>query len=100
MRASPIEIVRTSPSPSCGAIRRAYAPPSSENQATLAPSGDHTGARSAASELRVRLRALPFSVGTVKISPLASMRARTPVAESDTFRAEALTSIQRGWAHG
>ena len=45
------------------------------------PSGDHDGARSCAPGVFVRLRASPFSAGTVRISPRNSNTARAPVGE-------------------
>ena len=51
-----------------------------------APSGDHTGLRSWTPEVAVRLRAFPFSAGSVRMSPLASNAARTPVGDSEAAR--------------
>ena len=73
-----------------------YSPDASENQDTWRPSGDHAGLRSATPEVRVRLRQSPSSAGTVKMSPLASKRARTPVGERDAFCRPPPTSSQ--WA--
>ena len=61
---------------------------------------DQIGARSAAPELRVRLRASPFSTGMVNTSPLEAASTRWPVAESDTSSMSSLTSSQRVAAHG
>src|SRR5213079_3707451 len=69
--------------PSCVPIIRRYSPLASENQATCFPSGDQTGVRSAVPELRVKLRASPFSAGTEKTSPRAENSARAPLGDSD-----------------
>ena len=45
------------------------------------PSGDHAGDRSCAPGVFVRLRASPFSAGTVTISPRNSNTARAPVGD-------------------
>src|SRR5580704_966649 len=45
------------------------------------PSGDQAGERSATAGELVRLRASPFSAGTVMMSPCASNTARAPVGE-------------------
>ncbi len=50
------------------------------------PSGDHSGDRSWAPGLAVRLRASPFSAGTVTISPRNSKTARAPDGEMPTLR--------------
>ncbi len=46
------------------------------------PSGDQRAHLSWASELRVRLRVGPFSIGAVKTSPRATNRARSPLGLS------------------
>ncbi len=66
----------------------------------LVPPGDHTGARSAAPELWLRLRASPSLTGTVKISPRASMSTRLPVGDREAAAMRRLTSSQRASAHG
>ena len=50
------------------------------------PSGDQAGERSCAPGVLVRLRASPFSAGTVTISPRNSNAARAPDGDSDAFR--------------
>src|SRR5579863_10734067 len=80
---------------------RAYpSPPLSENQAICLPSGDQTGRRSAASQLCVRFRGLPFSTGTVKISPRASISRRFPVGDNDASAIILVTFSQCGSAQG
>src|SRR5262245_62111490 len=59
----------------------AYSPDSSEKYAIHLPSGDHDGSRSATPVVLVRLRASPFSAGTLMISPRDSKTARAPVGE-------------------
>ena len=86
--------------PSWAPIMRRYSPDASENQEMWRPSGDHAGARSAAPEVRVRLRQSPSSAGTVKMSPRASKRARTPVGESDAFCSAPPMSSQWGRSQG
>ncbi len=66
----------------------------------LWPSGDQAGVRSAAPDVRVRLRMSPFSEGTVKISPRASNTARTPLGESAAMRIRSPTLSQCGRAQG
>ena len=97
----PIPMRVGSSRPSWRAIMRPYPlPPLSENQAMRVPSGDQAGARSALPELRVRLRASPFSTGTVKISPRASRATLFPVGERETAATRLLTFSQRVSAQG
>src|SRR5215470_2791690 len=63
-----------------------YSPQSSEKYAMDLPSGDHTGDRSCAPTVLVRLRESPFSAGTVTISPRNSNTALAPVGEIEAFR--------------
>ena len=95
MTETPRPILRGSAIPSWGARTSSYPSPSSENQATVAPSGDQMGARSAAPEERERFRVSPSSAGTVKISPRASITARTPLGEREAKDTRGLTSSQR-----
>src|ERR1035441_5804955 len=66
-------------------------------KAILAPSGDQEGHLSWAPELFVRLRTGPFSMGTVKMSPRAENKARSPLGLSwnSSMRLPALTRLGR-----
>ncbi len=75
-------------------------PKGSGEYATKFPSGDQIGARSAAPELRVRLRAEPCSTGTENISPRASISARLPVGDKDADSMYLFTFSQRVSAQG
>ena len=79
---------------------RAYSPVSSEKYAMRLPSGDQAGDRSAAPVVLVRLRASPFSAGTVTISPCTSKTARAPAGEIDAARMERPTRSKRGRTSG
>src|SRR6185503_4101599 len=94
------EIARAGVTPVGSPIMSWYSPLASENHATCAPSGDHTGPRSCAPGLWVRLRKSPFSAGTVKISPRASNATRIPVGESVALRIMLATFLNCGRAHG
>src|SRR5690606_24531552 len=72
---------RGSPLPSDGRMHSSYSPDSSQKYAIHLPSGDHDGSRSATPSVRVRLRGLPFSAGSVHTSPRASATTRLPVDE-------------------
>src|SRR5688572_23367702 len=63
-----------------------YSSDASEKYAMRAPSGDHAGDRSWVAALLVRLRASPFSAGTVRISPRNSNTARAPLGEMAALR--------------
>src|SRR5256885_10620736 len=86
--------------PSCGAMESLYSPLLSVKYETKRPSGDHAGSRSADVLELVRSRASPFSAGTVKISPRASMAARLPVGDSARLVARLDTSFHCGIIHG
>src|SRR6202035_4223188 len=77
----PKSIFLTVPNPDWSTRCKAYSPDSSEKNAIHLPSGDQDGSRSAAAAVRVKFRVLPFSAGTVKISPRASKTARAPPGE-------------------
>ena len=86
--------------PVCSPIINWYSPLASESHAMRVPSGDHTGLRSCTPLLCVRLRAVPFSAGTVKMSPRASKAARTPVGDSTALRTMLATLLNCGRAQG
>src|SRR5204863_8888133 len=77
-----------------------YSPLRSRKYHTNRPAVDHAGSRSADVLLFVRSRASPFSAGTVKISPRASMAARLPVGDSARLVARFVTSFHYGIIHG
>jgi hypothetical protein len=93
-------ISRRAPNPSCGAITSLYSPLASLKNASDLPSGDHTGAISAAPLVFVMLRTSPFSAGIVKISPRASTAARLPVADSARLVMRDDTSFHDAIIHG
>ncbi len=84
------------PRPLCGASWSAYSPEASESQASVWPSGDQAGSRSAAPGVRERLRASPFSAGTVKTSPRVEKAARAPVGEIAAPCTPSPASTKRG----
>src|SRR5258705_7253351 len=77
-----------------------YSPPASLNHEMDLPSGLQAGSRSALPDALVRLRASPFSAGTVKISPRASTAARLPVGDSASDDTRVVTSFHCGIIHG
>ena len=77
-----------------------YSPVASENQEMNRPSGDQAGVRSASPDVVVSARQSPFSAGTEKMSPRASIATRLPVGESAAAAIRPATSFHCGKSHG
>src|SRR3990170_5258700 len=73
------------PAPSAGRTVSSYSPLRSLQYATVLPSGDHRGYRSATPEDRVTFTTAPNSAGTVNRSPRASNTARLPLGDTAAF---------------
>ncbi len=80
-RVPPLVSCSGSPLPSWFSSQSSSSPVRSEMNAMRAPSGDQRASRSCAPELCVRLRVVPFSIGTLKTSPRATTSARSPLGE-------------------
>src|SRR3954447_8957679 len=74
--------LRSAPAPSAALRVNSYSPLRSLQYATVRPSGDQRGYRSATPDERVTLTTAPNSAGTVNTSPRASNRARFPVGDT------------------
>src|SRR5512138_1435040 len=83
--------------PSCATVQTSSSPDLSEMKAIFEPSGDQRGHLSCAPEVFVRLRAEPFSMGAVKISPRAANRTRSPLGlrSASSIRLAAETRLGR-----
>ena len=79
-------ISRGGVAPSADPITSRYSPLRSLNHEIDFPSGDQAGFRSATPGVPVRFRQSPFSAGTVKMSPRASITARLPVGDSEALK--------------
>src|SRR5437868_816016 len=75
--------LRSAPAPSAALRVNSYSPLRSLQYASVRPSGDHRGYRSATPELRVTSTTAPRSAGNVMMSPRASNATRLPVGDTD-----------------
>ena len=75
--------LRSVPVPSAARSVSSYSPLRSLQNASVLPSGDQRGKRSATPELRVTFSTAPYSAGTVKTSPRALNTPRFPVGDTD-----------------
>jgi hypothetical protein len=82
--------------PSWATIQISSSPDLSDTYAIFDPSGDHTAARSCASEECVRLRVGPFSAGAENTSPRAQITTRSPFGLIATFSTSFAAETREG----